>query len=1050
MRNGMCVILVLCLIVSGLGISGTVDSKDVTPKTAALTPHAPIRIDSNADFPGIATAGNGTVWAPWVIENWDIDANGSEYSIYVGNTTEYFSIVNCNVHNASAVYKNPPQNASILCLNVTNGRLSNNTIFSSANGIVLFNSSCDIAQNNISGNADCGIQIINAFNSTIFNNTIYNNTLGLNVTDSIGYSIYNNNFMNNTLQANDPMGMEYWDSGYPGGGNYWSDYSGTDNFNGPSQNWIGGDGIGDTWYPIGAVIHDRYPLMMLNMGQTFGESVLPYATSWGPVNDSVPVQSPIYIQWNESMNWTLVDLGFGYTDGTNVWNSSNGSWNHDTLTFNSTFTPAQQFEYNMTYWVTMSCNVTDYIGNYLDQNMSGTGGEWPNDVLTWNFTTMMQDITPPFALNHSPNGTDIPMDAPITITWNETMNWTSVEGAFNYTDGINNYSSVNGTWLHSSTTNISTFTPTNDFAWETQYFVTINCTATDIIGNRLDQDGNGTGGCWPADMLQWNFTVTDEAPYVVSTMPANAQVDVDPFKPIKIIFSERMNRTSVENAFSYTNGTQTWDMTDGIGYWNVLQTEFSFSPVLPLPLNQTLTAMLNGTLARDVGGKSLVSGNYTWSFKTWLEPPAPHVIDTYPPGGATNVNVNTYINIVFDSEMDIVTSEAAFSYTDGLNVWSAVNGTVDWFSENSLLSFQPAEKLRFDSTYTVRISSNATSIYGERLDGNDNGIPDASDDYVFTFTTTPEPPIVSSFYPGAGQMNVPVTLPAIYINFSKPMDATSVTNAVSIYPNTAFTPAFYAAGMNLTLVLAGELLEATQYRVTVLGTATDMNGIKLDGNNDGWAGDKFTFSFYTVGIEQPIKPEIISIFPTNNATIPIEGFYISVTFNVAMNRTSVQGAFLFKNDTQDINGTFSWRSDGKNFRFTPAEVLSYNMTYHASIAGSAKDVSGLVLGNATNWEYVTETEQVPASLGDWIIYGVIIFLVLMVIVLYMANRSLRKDLKRTRVKLKKLKRQIGQDENIDKDDSTQKEDEVPDESPSPVEESPEEIMPDEAAQEIVE
>ena len=57
--------------------------------------------------------------------------------------------------------------------------------------------------------------------------------------------------------------MNFWDNGYPDGGNFWSDYNGSDIKSGVLQDVSGSDGIGDLPYRIfpKAKVSDNYPLM---------------------------------------------------------------------------------------------------------------------------------------------------------------------------------------------------------------------------------------------------------------------------------------------------------------------------------------------------------------------------------------------------------------------------------------------------------------------------------------------------------------------------------------------------------------------------------------------------------------------------------------------------------------------------------------------------------------------------------------------------------------------------------------------------------------------
>ena len=186
--------------------------------------------------------------------------------------------------------------------------VSGNTVSNSVNGINLFySSSCTVTMNTITGTGlgtgltlsllnDCyvncntisgnryGLSVSNANSNTIKGNTVVNNMYGIYLYRSSSNTltcnkvannmyciyaffwaddnnIYHNNFIDNTIQVYTYYATNTWDNGYPSGGNYWSDYTGSDTNN---------DGIGDTPYVISLSENDNYPLM----------------TAWGP-EDSI-------------------------------------------------------------------------------------------------------------------------------------------------------------------------------------------------------------------------------------------------------------------------------------------------------------------------------------------------------------------------------------------------------------------------------------------------------------------------------------------------------------------------------------------------------------------------------------------------------------------------------------------------------------------------------------------------------------------------------------------------------------------------------------------
>ena len=131
-----------------------------------------------------------------------------------------------------------------------------------ANGIVVDRSSNGTVLANTIINNSAGIVLFQSSNNTISeNNVTTNNGTGIVVSYSLNNKVYHNNIINNTSQAYVSNSTGAWDNGYPSGGNYWSDYNGTDLFVGLYQTVAGNDGIGDAAKAIDPINKDDYPLM---------------------------------------------------------------------------------------------------------------------------------------------------------------------------------------------------------------------------------------------------------------------------------------------------------------------------------------------------------------------------------------------------------------------------------------------------------------------------------------------------------------------------------------------------------------------------------------------------------------------------------------------------------------------------------------------------------------------------------------------------------------------------------------------------------------------
>ncbi|MFQ5978111.1 MAG: nitrous oxide reductase family maturation protein NosD [Candidatus Heimdallarchaeota archaeon] len=146
------------------------------------------------------------------------------------------------------------QNGIWLMLSSHNSLISN-TASNNSNGFNLAFASRynTLIGNTATTNSENGLRLSSSGNNTLAGNSVSNNHRGFYLEESLNILLCLNSIRQNAVQATSDSANNIWHNGTHG--NYWSDYTGTDNNN---------DSIGDTPYAIAGGGHneDPYPLMV--------------------------------------------------------------------------------------------------------------------------------------------------------------------------------------------------------------------------------------------------------------------------------------------------------------------------------------------------------------------------------------------------------------------------------------------------------------------------------------------------------------------------------------------------------------------------------------------------------------------------------------------------------------------------------------------------------------------------------------------------------------------------------------------------------------------
>ncbi len=481
------------------------------------------------------------------------------------------------------------------------------------------------------------------------------------------------------------------------------------------------------------------------------------------------------------------------------------------------------------------------------------------------FTVQNTGTTPPTIVSISPaqSSTDAPLNTVVTVQWSEPMN----RGSFTSTD-FYLYDTVTG--LNVPTTiavdasgRIATLTPTQLLAVERLYYVYILGGTTgikDALGNSLC--------CSNVYHFTTGFATNTTGPsFVISNIPAGA-TGVPLNAPVVLEFNSPIDPTSQPAGVQITtggnpvNGTYTFDTT---------QTILTFVPAAALTASATYTVTYTAGLTDEAGNDLTNPGSFTFTTGTAANTVGPTIVSTDPPASATGVGTNVVLRVAFTEPIDPTTIVLGYNFYlyNANNTNIQYPGTIVFAPDRMSLSFTPSAPL-------LPLTQFLWQLYTYK---GENGVYDGQgvhSNYFITGTSTDTtPPTVSAISPANGATGVPVNARVAAL-FSKPIDATSVTNAsISLSPSAPGTIVLSTDHLSLTLTPTAILSVSTTYTVSISGLRD------IDGN----AMSPFTPTTFTV---PDTTSPTATFVPANGATGVALNSTITINFNAPIDVASVR------------------------------------------------------------------------------------------------------------------------------------------------------------------
>lgn len=428
-------------------------------------------------------------------------------------------------------------------------------------------------------------------------------------------------------------------------------------------------------------------------------------------------------------------------------------------------------------------------------------------------------LLPPALVESRPlPGSEIALDASITLVFNQPMDRTSVEGALSGAPALTGKI----TWENDRT---MTFTPDVPFLPGTDLRVTISPSARSQHGLTMSEPKH----------LSYR---TAASLRVTQKLPLPEAREVAPDSAVVVVFNQPVVPLGAEAsappaAFSLDPPAA------GKGEWLNTST-FIFYPEPALTGGLLYTAQLNPDLKSSLGAP--LEAPEPWSFTIAM----PRLLSAEPAGDGASIRLDAPVRLTFNQAMDAENVMENFALLDAGG--QRVPGTAAWNPENTEMVFTSSTLLKRATTYTTRLNAEAQ---------NSAGIP-LGEMFTVNWQTVPPLNVVPL---NLGQSDKPV-YEAVQLFVSAPLLSEAQEAYFSFDPPLANFGTFQDETGHI-LYLSGDFKADTDYTLQVSPDLADAWGARL--------GTPLSFSFHTAPLEPTLNFTVGSPFlflTPGNRTIP--------------------------------------------------------------------------------------------------------------------------------------------------------------------------------------